>query len=426
MGAYESRGYLFSDLDLHAGMETQRKEIPREVNGLDANQVLNTAPEDLIKYFVDKHWIQPPTLRRDEWVAESKEAQATVTDYGQSVTIPITRVEVEIPFDGERDLFRARPSQYSLNPPRAEIRQCSLVLSYEIRHGSQGDVRSQVDQDLNEVEKYLDRLRSDVEVHNKALHRLAEEAIRHRRERILETQGIVASLGIPLRERPGASRTYTAPSVRKKVSPTLPPASTAPFSPEPALAMEHYEHVLKVVQNMTEVMERSPTTFATMGEESLRDHYLVQLNGHFEGQATGETFNASGKTDILLRIEGKNAFIAECKFWKGKNGYSDTIDQLLSYSSWRDTKTAIFIFNRNLDTSKVLNEIESATQGHKNYKRTLAWPHESAWRFVMHHPTDTNRELIMTVLVFDIPFMPDTPASGKKKARIGARTKKAG
>lgn len=150
-------------------------------------------------------------------------------------------------------------------------------------------------------------------------------------------------------------------------------------------------------------MERSPSTFATMDEGTLRDHYLVQLNGQFEGQATGETFNAGGKTDILLRVESKNAFIAECKFWKGAKSYVRTIDQLLGYSSWRDTKTAIFVFYRNRDTTKVLQEIKISTEAHPNYKRTLSWSHESGFYYVVHHPTDSNRELVMTVLVFDIP-----------------------
>ncbi len=181
--------------------------------------------------------------------------------------------------------------------------------------------------------------------------------------------------------------------------------------------MEHYEHVLTVIQNMTQMMERSPSTFATMGEEVLRDHYLVQLNGQFEGQATGETFNAAGKTDILLRIDGKNSFIGECKFWKGAKGYSETIDQLLSYQSWRDTKTAILVFNRNRDTSKVLEEVKTTTEAHPNYKRTLNWKHESGFRFVMHHPTDANRELTMTVLVFDIPQADKMKAPANKTAQ---------
>jgi hypothetical protein len=105
---------------------------------------------------------------------------------------------------------------------------------------------------------------------------------------------------------------------------------------------------------MAHVMERSPSAFVSMDEEALRSHFLVQLNGHYEGQATGETFNYQGKTDILIRSEGRNIFVAECKFWGGPKKLTETIDQLLGYSCWRDTKVAVILFNRNKDFSKVL------------------------------------------------------------------------
>jgi hypothetical protein len=111
------------------------------------------------------------------------------------------------------------------------------------------------------------------------------------------------------------------------------------------------------MQNMVQVMELSPRVFHNMGEEDLRTHFLVQLNGTFKGQATGETFNFQGKIDILIRVEGKNVFIAECKFWKGEKALIATLDQLLSYLSWRDTKAALLVFNRNADFSGVLAKI---------------------------------------------------------------------
>jgi hypothetical protein len=52
---------------------------------------------------------------------------------------------------------------------------------------------------------------------------------------------------------------------------------------------------------MSFVIERNPKVFSNASEETVRDHYLVQLNGQYEGGATGETFNANGKTDILVR-----------------------------------------------------------------------------------------------------------------------------
>ena len=150
-------------------------------------------------------------------------------------------------------------------------------------------------------------------------------------------------------------------------------------------------------------MERSPNAFKSIDEESLRSHFLVQLNGHYEGQATGETFNYSGKTDILLRVDGKNIFIGECKYWSGPKETHQTLDQLLSYSSWRDTKVALIIFNRKRNFSTVLEAITPTVEAHPNFKRSLAISGETRFRFVIAHRDDPAREMIVTVLAFDVP-----------------------
>lgn len=135
--------------------------------------------------------------------------------------------------------------------------------------------------------------------------------------------------------------------------------------------MEDYEHILSVMTNMALVMERSPSAFSSIDEEALRTHFLVQLNGQYEGQATGETFNYEGKTDILVRVKGRNIFVAECKYWDGPKTLSDAIDQVLSYASWRDTKVAIVIFSRNKNFSRVLEAIPQAVTEHINFKRDI-------------------------------------------------------
>jgi hypothetical protein len=130
----------------------------------------------------------------------------------------------------------------------------------------------------------------------------------------------------------------------------------------------------------------------------------VQLNGHFEGQATGETFNYQGKTDILIRSEGKNIFIGECKFWSGPKKLIETIDQLLGYSSWRDTKVAIIVFNRKKDFTKVLESIQVTSETHSNYKRQLESKSETIFRYIFAHKDDQNRELFLTIMAFDVPL----------------------
>jgi hypothetical protein len=45
------------------------------------------------------------------------------------------------------------------------------------------------------------------------------------------------------------------------------------------------------------------------------------------GRAHAEAFNVTGKTDILIRHDGRSLFICECKFWTGQDGFTATVDQ---------------------------------------------------------------------------------------------------
>jgi hypothetical protein len=242
-----------------------------------------------------------------------------------------------------------------------------------------------------------------IDAHNKDLPAATEKAIQQRRERLLTQSQRAEALGIPIRRRDDTPKTYAVPTTRKKAAPVLPPANSAQLPREPTWVIEQYEQALKIMQDMALVIERSPEAFKAMDEEALRQHFLVQLNGQFEGKATGETFNMAGKTDILLREGDRNVFIAECKFWKGPKAFAEAIDQLVSYATWRDSKTVILVFNRGTDTSTVLKGVDATAKAHANFKRVVDWPHESGFRYVLHANGDSSRELILTVLVFHVP-----------------------
>jgi hypothetical protein len=131
-------------------------------------------------------------------------------------------------------------------------------------------------------------------------------------------------------------------------------------------------------------------------------HYLVQLNGQYHGEATGETFNHDGKTDILIRHQGKNIFVAECKFWDGHDELIKTTNQLLGYTTWRDTKTALIIFSRRMNFTKVISEAKRAMKDHPRYKTGPKEEGESRFRYIFKHPNDDQREII-PLMLFDMP-----------------------
>lgn len=164
-----------------------------------------------------------------------------------------------------------------------------------------------------------------------------------------------------------------------------------------------YKSILKYIHNMGRQFERLPSTYDGKEEEALRDHFLTVLEGKFGASATGETFNKKGKTDILLRKDGKNIFIAECKFWKGEKGFLETIDQLLSYLTWRDSKTAIIVFVRNKDFSSVRNTIKQVIRKHPNYLNYVDEEDKTWFNYLFHLKDDPEREIKMAVMLYHLP-----------------------
>lgn len=155
-------------------------------------------------------------------------------------------------------------------------------------------------------------------------------------------------------------------------------------------------------------MERSPSTFVKLKETDIRNLLLVFLNDLYEGQASGETFNSKGRTDILIREKDNNIFIAECKFWKGPSKIDSTIRQLFKYVTWRDTKIAILFFIKNKNFSKVLMNIKETVPLNVNYLKKFQFQKknlqdQTIFSYVFKHPKDIHKEIYLTILAFHIP-----------------------
>jgi hypothetical protein len=181
------------------------------------------------------------------------------------------------------------------------------------------------------------------------------------------------------------------------------PKSNTTARQEPSIEMATYEDILDTLASMSVTMERCPSAFEGMDEENLRMQFLIPLNSKYKGETSGETFNASGKKDILIKREDRILFVAECKFWKGPQSLTKTIDQLLGYLTWRETKAAILLFNRQKDFSIVLEKIPDVFRQHACFVREEQYPGETGFRFVVRNPTDPQRHLLVTILAFDVP-----------------------
>ncbi len=229
---------------------------------------------------------------------------------------------IAVPFKGDAEFFNVQPSSYSLSPPRATIGKGELRLTYVRTDQNAEAIKRDYQGTVNSIKQCL-RSRSQNRRRNSTdqLENLITSQIKTRKDRLLADAGMTAAIGLPMKKRAGAPDTYSVP-VSRRVPKVEQIRTQSSFKPEPALSNEDYLEILRIMKNMVQVMELSPHAFSDMGEEDLRFHFLVQLNGAFQGQATGETFNFQGKTDILIRVDGKSIFIGECNSGKVKRPFS--------------------------------------------------------------------------------------------------------
>lgn len=407
--------HLFSEFHLSEVLGNRLQTTREEIDGLKEDYLLNASETDLVASLVSKYTVVPPELG-EPFIADSREADVDVRGnmrYNAGYDLysdnrPVyakgTRVDIHVPYAGDPFMFRCAPSTFTMNPPRAVVHKDHLAFTFETPGEMNPDqIKQSFNNSLGQVLSSLTHTQADCAKWNSELENQIRQSVVGRKSRLLKSRQAVANIGLPMKRREDAARTYTVPTVRRKPQIQMPVVKDRAFVPEPALAQEEYEHILSVIKSWAISVERSPDAFRHMGEEELRWQILVMLNSHYEGRATGETFNCQGKTDILIREGERNVFIAECKIWSGEADFLKAIDQVLNYLHWRDTKTALIVFNRNKSFSDVLAQIEVIVKKHASCKKLLQKVGETEWRFLFGNKDDPNRELQLAVLLFDVP-----------------------
>ena len=401
------RNYLFVGGDLHSSIEAYRAKLVTQIKDLEPARLLSTDDAQVVAHFVGEFTVHALELHEEAVeLIEPFEVEVAQVDphFGERYVRKLLEFRFEIPFTGEAEIFKLRPSTHTLNPPSGLVENGKLIFTMRRADRDKDGIKRTFDEFVSSVRQHIGWQRPLIDSWNSALTALVQQQVASRREKLIGDKKLVDDLGFRVRKRGDSASAYSFPVQRKAVVAPLPPVKSGPMAkPEPVLDMAIYEEILETLAGMSVVMERSPSAFTGLDEESLRTHFLIPLNSKFQGMASGETFNAAGKTDILIKHGDRILFVAECKFWKGAQSLTDAISQLLSYLTWRETKAAILLFNQNKNFSSVLDQIPGVFAKHPQFVRQERYEKATGFRFVVRHPDDAGRHLLVTLLAFDVP-----------------------
>jgi hypothetical protein len=180
-------------------------------------------------------------------------------------------------------------------------------------------------------------------------------------------------------------------------------------TPEWHLEQEIAEDIIVTIMSFTAALERLVRTadkLAGEDEETIRDLLLFILNANYQGAATGETFVSEGKADILLRWRDRNAFIGECKFWKGPATLDKALDQLLNrYTVWRDTWVALILFLRDVaDATAAIDKAGAQIAEHPRLLQAITAVEPTRRRdYLLSSSRDQQRVVRLSLLPVVVP-----------------------
>lgn len=395
---------IFGEQDLSIYLNTRTKELQDKIYKETPQYLLNINDQEYLNYLESSYSVDTLIIRFDQVSVSSREeliaAEYFPNFFGvrRGKSYPKQVITYHIPFSGNHELLRCIPSTRILWTREVYIEDRCICFDIIDFYGDGDRVKQEANNILSSIKTQVGHLVTEVENYNKGLRDQANGTLSTRRKQLT----VLASLGVPIRKSDNVPETFAVPTVRKKVV-TKPTIHSTVGAVVPTVNEEIYHEILQTICDMGKVFERLPSTYAGKSEEMLRDHLILQLEPRFEGSTTGETFNKSGRTDILIRYENSNIFVAECKFWDGKAKHLKTIDQLLSYLTWRDSKTAIICFVKRKEITPVVDEVAESTKTHPCYVRQLDTKHNSWQMFQFHLPNDPSCKIKVAILTFHIP-----------------------
>lgn len=340
--------------------------------------------EDLVKYYMDivlhpieldldkeesiehKKFIKTINARQREWVYQQD----------GDLKIECENILVKIPIQPNRKIdqilsLRTNSISY-LGRPQFEIKGNYFVIEVEMKgYGfnlTNEQIRDVITSNKLGIQNMLLSKNAEITVENSKLEQRLTQFINERKSKLDADKNrlndLVNLVKIPLARKGGEIIKQIQINKKPFISKIKPKTPDEDYQ----LDREKVVDIIKLLNNQCLQFEKTPKTYEKFDEPNLRDLLLSNLNSIFEGQATGETFNNQGKTDIYLNIDKGNILVTECKFYGGEKLYHKTIEQLLGYLTWRQNYGIMLSFCNQKNFSKIIDEAEAIIKSHNSYE----------------------------------------------------------
>lgn len=382
--------------------------IVKEIQSKGKDYILKVDEQEFTEYLYQKYLLEPLNVYEDtESFDTPRVSKETINNemYGRSAyQVDAYTFTIKYKYSGSEELFRVHSNPWTMTSYDIDVDSRMQIVSFSFKIYKQDpeEFKRTKSQCYRSAFANLEHINKNVADFNRGLRDAITRAFQREKDKYLKENDFFAAINIKV--NPDTKSVFTAPTITKKIIPQPTVSKNKEFSSEPMMSTEMYNDVLKVIYDSGKNMEKKPALYIGKDEEGLRDQFLFVLETRYEGTtATGETFNRSGKTDIILKYakDASNLFVAECKFWHGASEFLAAISQLFDrYLTWRDSKAALLMFVKNKDFSNVLATIRKEVKGHSLFIKESGSRGDTSFSFIFCLPQDKDKHVHFEIMAF--------------------------
>jgi hypothetical protein len=398
----------FAEIDWHAYDQTLRQRIKERIHDQTKEYILGVDETEYKEHLVSEYTLEAiEILQGTQEINQPRVEQRLFRDpLGGSGYRDAYVFNVQYGFRGTAELFRVKPSSWTMTSYPICVNAMNATVSFDIvmMRKDADEFRRKKEAAYKESFINIESINENVRCWNEALPRWIADVFARRREHFAAENDFFTAINVS--PNPETKAIFTVPTITRRVIPRPGVSAKKQFSREPTMSDEMYEDVLTILYQAGRGMERKPSLYRGKNEEDLRDQFLLFLETRYKATTgTGETFNKSGKTDILLKYEdGTNLFVAECKWWSGEADFHSAIDQLFDrYLTWRDSKAALLLFVKNKGFSAIVQKVRNEATKHQYFVRAKPDRAETSLAFDFHLPSDDQRLVSFAILLLAFP-----------------------
>jgi len=208
---------LFAEIGIFDVLQNRQAQMKQDIETLSQGLLEGTPEVELLRELSSKYKLDVPVLieesaytsHREVDVDVSQDPMRMIFDRSEPFYIRGIEIVISVPFKGDPNFFRIRPSTYNLNPPRARVQGQEVSIVFTRTDANAAAVKSEYERAVRDIKQYLDWLRASVEDFNSKIGPQLQTLLTQRRSKITADAAMIAEIGLPVRTNTSPTKKST-------------------------------------------------------------------------------------------------------------------------------------------------------------------------------------------------------------------------